>query len=158
MTATVTPEERIFALSQELEDAVALWTAGREHLQQMRADGAGVVLALLAAGAEKLLKLTLGLCTLDTEGDWPSVQVMRQRWGHQIALLDEHVGALLLSRSHLSQARPFIKVLVRSATTPSAPSCSAPCRPMPQPAVSRIWTPWPAASPPSPRRASGGTT
>lgn len=119
MTTTGAQGERIAALSYELEDAVALWAAGRAHLQQMRPDGAGVVLSLLAAGAEKLLKLTLGLSALDTEGRWPSVHVMRQRWGHRIAELDEQVRALLLERIHLSNAQPFIRALLgRTETDP----------------------------------------
>ena len=119
MNAVGVQGERVAALSYELEDAVALWKVGRKHLIEMRADGAGVVLALLSAGAEKLLKLTLGLCALDTEGSWPNVQVMRQRWGHRIAELDEQVRTMLLSRSHLSNARPFIQALLhRTATDP----------------------------------------
>lgn len=119
MKATGIQGARIAALSVEMEDAVALWTAGRAQLHQRHADGAGVVLALLAAGAEKLLKLTLGLGTLETEGSWPSVQVMRNDWGHRIAELDERVRALLRSRAQLSDARPFIHaVLDRTATDP----------------------------------------
>ncbi len=119
MTATDIEGERIAALSFELEDALALWTAGRVQLQQMRPEGAGVVLALLSAGAEKLLKLTLGLNALDTDGAWPTVQVMRTQWGHRIAALDEHVLALLRSRTTLSAAQPFITaVLDRTATDP----------------------------------------
>ena len=99
MTATGIQGERIAALSYELDNAGALWTSGRAQLLQMRPDSAGVVLALLSAGAEKLLKLTLGLHALDTVGEWPTVQVMRTHWGHRIAELDSQVLALLRSRT-----------------------------------------------------------
>jgi hypothetical protein len=109
---------RIAALSYELEDAVALLKAGREHLGQMRPSEAGVVLALLAAGSEKLLKLTLGLTDRDERGVWTTKKDML-RWSHQIAELDEHVLHRLDARAHRSAAEPYIKaVLARAAHDP----------------------------------------
>src|SRR5689334_15059916 len=109
---------RIAALSYELEDAVALLKAGREHLGQMRPSEAGVVLALLAAGSEKLLKLTLGLTDRDETGVWTTKRAMLG-WSHRIAELDEHVLHRLEARTHLSPAEPYIKaVLARAAHDP----------------------------------------
>jgi hypothetical protein len=60
-----------------------------------------VVTALLAAGAEKLLKLTIGFIRTDIErGPWPSTEITR--FGHHIPLLDETARRLI--RKYTSRA------------------------------------------------------
>jgi hypothetical protein len=51
-------------------------------------------MSLLALGAEKLLKLTIGLAHLDRDEPWPSLQQM-QRIGHRIVSADAQARSML---------------------------------------------------------------
>jgi hypothetical protein len=71
------------ALSQEIDAAGTLLRHGHAILAQYRfaARDAEAVFVCLGGGAEKLLKLTLGLIQLDVDGMWPTKATM-QRHSH----------------------------------------------------------------------------
>ena len=69
------------ALSKELDASASLLAHGVRILQ---IDGYSVldapaVLACLATGAEKLLKLTIGMMSMDANGTWPDKKTMAER-------------------------------------------------------------------------------
>jgi hypothetical protein len=72
------------ALSREIDAASSLLRHGFAILAEYRfaSRDAEPVFACLAGGAEKLLKLTFGLATLDEGGGWPSKSTM-QHAGHK---------------------------------------------------------------------------
>src|SRR5215203_5637213 len=78
------------ALSKELDAAASLLAHGVRILQ---IDGYSVldapaVLACLATGAEKLLKLTIGIVAIEESGTWPNKKTMAERYRHAILDLD----------------------------------------------------------------------
>ncbi|MEU7385068.1 MULTISPECIES: hypothetical protein [unclassified Streptomyces] len=83
----------------------------------------------LAGGAEKLLKLTLGLNELGSRGTWLEEKRMRS-FGHKIDALDEHIRKMVEARieqhhsvAHLRQvlnrvdANPYVKPILQTLTT-----------------------------------------
>src|SRR5436190_1127328 len=102
------------ALSDEVDAASSLFRHGFKILSDYRfaSRDADPVFVCLAGGAEKLLKLTLGLYTLDTSQAWPDVKTMKSQWRHQIAALDGHVRDLLRGRLHLSTAEGYMRRLL----------------------------------------------
>jgi hypothetical protein len=59
----------------------------------------------MAGGAEKLLKLTLGLYGLEVDGNWPKAAVMLA-FGHKITELNAKVERLIRSRiSQIAELR-----------------------------------------------------
>ncbi|NMO57825.1 hypothetical protein HH310_42515 [Actinoplanes sp. TBRC 11911] len=85
------------ALIRESNDAAALFSRGLEAMRTMRHDytDAVAVMSLLALGAEKMLKLTIGLVRRDQGTGWPSKDYMRQDVGHRILKADRIARPLL---------------------------------------------------------------
>ncbi|MFC3990414.1 hypothetical protein [Actinoplanes siamensis] len=54
-----------------------------------------VAMSLLALGAEKMLKLTIGMSERDQGRDWPTKKVMRENVGHRVLKADQNARALL---------------------------------------------------------------
>lgn len=81
------PGESVWALAlmQEANDAAALFGQGLAAVGRMRSDyeDAVAVMALLALGAEKMLKLTIGLNRVEQSGTWPP-KVEMIGLGHRI--------------------------------------------------------------------------
>ncbi|GGQ70220.1 hypothetical protein [Couchioplanes azureus] len=87
-------------LGNEANDAASLFTHGLRITRDIRADynDAAAAMSLLALGAEKLLKLTIGLAHLNRGEPWPSRRRMVQI-GHRVATADVEARAMLdLSR------------------------------------------------------------
>jgi hypothetical protein len=102
-------------LGNEANDAAALFTHGLRITRDIRTDYNDAVpaMSLLALGAEKLLKLTIGLADLDRGESWPSLERMK-RIGHRVATADAEARGLLdLSRGtapgHLQALRAQIQ-------------------------------------------------
>ncbi|MBU2669928.1 hypothetical protein KOI35_41105 [Actinoplanes bogorensis] len=95
MTIGLTQEQKL-SLVHECTDASALFTRGLDMLASVRDDdtGAVAVMSLLALGAEKMLKLTIGLATVDQGRPWPSKSEMRDI-GHQVLAADSAARPLL---------------------------------------------------------------
>lgn len=83
-------------LGNEANDAAALFTHGLRITRDIRTDysDAAAAMSLLALGAEKLLKLTIGLAHLDRGAQWPSLREMK-RIGHEVAAADVRARTML---------------------------------------------------------------
>ena len=113
------------ALIRECNDAASLFSRGLSATRAIRTDyiDAVVVMSLLALGAEKMLKLTIGLARRDQGEGWPPSDYMRNDIGHRVLkadqiarpLLDRHAGTApgLLDdmKSHISRDRVLSNVL-----------------------------------------------
>jgi hypothetical protein len=92
------------ALIRECNTAATLFSRGLDTVRTMRHDytDAVVAMSLLALGAEKMLKLTIGLSERDQGRNWPSKKHMRDNIGHEVLkadqtarpLLDTHAGTV----------------------------------------------------------------
>jgi hypothetical protein len=89
-------QRRTFALIQEANDAAALFSHGLAVTRAMLDDytNAVSIMSLLALGAEKMLKLTVGLAALDQSGSWPTKAEM-QAIGHRVLAADVKARATL---------------------------------------------------------------
>jgi hypothetical protein len=59
------------------------------------------VFALLSIGAEKLLRLTVGITSIEETASWPSRDFMQKKMRHRIVLLDQTARqALRRRRNH----------------------------------------------------------
>lgn len=78
------------ALAREADDAAGTFSHGLALLRRLHtsARDSAAVFALLAIGAEKMLKLAIGLTAIEDSGPWPSKHHMQNQLGHRIALLD----------------------------------------------------------------------
>jgi hypothetical protein len=103
------------ALSQEIDAASSLFRHGFAILADYRfaSRDAVPVFACLAGGAEKLLKLTFGLVTVDAGGGWPSKATM-QNAGHKIVDLNTTVRELLVARQDRSTAPGLVAELLEA--------------------------------------------
>jgi hypothetical protein len=113
------------ALIRECNDAASLFSRGLSATHTIRTDytDAVVVMSLLALGAEKMLKLTIGLAQRDQGEGWPPSDYMRHDIGHRVLkadqiarpLLNSHAGTApgLLDdmKSHISHDRVLSNVL-----------------------------------------------
>lgn len=104
------------ALSKELDAAASLLAHGVRILQ---IDGYSVldaptVLACLATGAEKLLKLTIGMVALEETGAWPDRKTMAEDYRHAILDLDRHARDAITRRIDESGAAGYIRQLLDS--------------------------------------------
>ncbi|MFI5895703.1 hypothetical protein ACIA5D_36970 [Actinoplanes sp. NPDC051513] len=83
-------------LGNEANDAAALFSHGLRVTRDIRTDysDAAAAMSLLALGAEKLLKLTIGLAYLDRGESWPSLKRMMQI-GHRIVPADVEARSML---------------------------------------------------------------
>jgi hypothetical protein len=102
--------------SKELDAAASLLAHGVRILQ---IDGYSVldapaVLACLATGAEKLLKLTIGMVTVEETGTWPDKRTMAERYRHAILDLDRNARAAIANRIDESGAPGYIRELLDS--------------------------------------------
>ncbi|MFI6833793.1 hypothetical protein ACIBG5_42240 [Kribbella sp. NPDC050241] len=77
-------KHRILPLAQEAESAAALLAHGIGLVRRIGAIEPSPMFACLAMGAEKLLKLSIGLLSWEMTGAWPSRAEMRDRLGHGI--------------------------------------------------------------------------
>ena len=77
----------------------------------------GAVFVCLASGAEKLLKLSLGLLELEVSGSWPSQQQMRTEWGHDLETMDRVARGKIYDRRHLSNAQAYLEGLLQTVET-----------------------------------------
>jgi hypothetical protein len=95
VTNGLTQEQKL-SLIQECTDASSLFTRGLDMLTSIRDDdtGAVAVMSLLALGAEKMLKLTIGLEAVGQGRSWPSKPQM-QAIGHQVLAADRAARPLL---------------------------------------------------------------
>jgi len=105
--------EQTAALSQEIDAASSLMRHGLAILTEYRfaARDAEPVLACLAGGAEKLLKLTYGLMCIDDGCQWPSKAAMRNA-GHRIVDLDDTVRGMIDERRGRGSAPGLITRLL----------------------------------------------
>jgi hypothetical protein len=104
------------ALSKELDAAASLLAHGVRILQ---IDGYSVldapaVLACLATGVEKLLKLTIGMVAIEETGIWPNQTKMKVDYRHAILNLDRDARAALTKRIDESTAPGYIHELLDS--------------------------------------------
>jgi hypothetical protein len=104
------------ALSKELDAAASLLAHG---VRILRIDGYSVldapaVLACLATGAEKLLKLTIGMVAVEETGTWPDKRTMAERYRHAILDLDHNARAAIANRIAESGAPGYIRELLDS--------------------------------------------
>ncbi|MEU5904824.1 hypothetical protein [Micromonospora sp. NPDC047527] len=84
-------------LDNEANDAAVLFSHGLAITENITRDYTAAVAAmsLLALGAEKLLKLTVGLAHLDRGNPWPRQGYMRRDIGHRVATADKTARDLL---------------------------------------------------------------
>ena len=106
------PTETV-ALSAEIDAASSLLRHGFGSLgeYEFASRDAEPTFACLAGGAEKLLKLTFGLATVDEGGGWPTKSTM-QKAGHKIVALDATVRKLIVKRQDRSTAPGLIAKLL----------------------------------------------
>lgn len=102
------------ALMSEVDGTAALL---RHSLNLLRTFGCAThdaepLLVCLAAGTEKLTKLTYGLAMADSGGQWPSQKVMRTEFGHDINRLDRVCRDLLAERTPMSSAPGYLATLL----------------------------------------------
>ncbi|MEV7962384.1 hypothetical protein [Oerskovia paurometabola] len=92
----LTTDQR-FALMFEQDSARQLLANGVHTLRDARYwdPVQDAVLTTLSIGAEKLLKISLGLIELEAHGNWPSKKFMRETWGHGTNLMDSSLRAHL---------------------------------------------------------------
>jgi hypothetical protein len=81
------------------------------HDYRFASRDAEAVFACLSGGVEKLLKLTMGVISLDEGQPWQSKATMR-RAGHRIVDLDDSVRALIAERVDHSSAPGLIRRLL----------------------------------------------
>jgi hypothetical protein len=107
---------QLAALLKELDAAASLLAHG---VRILRSDGYSVldapaILACLATGAEKLLKLTIGMVAIEETGSWPDKKTMAERYRHAILALDRHARAAIVRRIDSSGAPGYIRELLSS--------------------------------------------
>jgi hypothetical protein len=84
-------KHRILPLAQEAESAGSLLAHGIGLVRRIGAIEPSPMFACLAMGAEKLLKLSIGLLSWETTGAWPSQSEMRNRLRHGIGTMHARV-------------------------------------------------------------------
>jgi hypothetical protein len=99
------------ALAREADDAAGTFSHGLALLRRLHTSARdwAATFALLSTGAEKLLKLTVGLTHLEQTNEWPSREFMQTKMRHRIVLLDQHAGAALRDRMTLSTVPGHMK-------------------------------------------------
>jgi hypothetical protein len=73
-------------------------------------DEAAVVLTCLAAGTERLLKLTAGHLALADGEDWPGAKI--RKYGHQLNRLRSDIDALLVARVQRAESPNYVRTLL----------------------------------------------
>jgi hypothetical protein len=91
-------DSRMLTLEAEAASAASLARTGLTLLRNMGSQGdADPVLVCLSTAAEKMLKLTIGLAALETNGEWPSKAEM-QAFSHNILKLNARAMAEIATR------------------------------------------------------------
>jgi hypothetical protein len=110
--AVLTAVESV-ALSNEIDATSSLFRHGFRILETYQAPSrdAEAVFVCLAGGAEKLLKLTVGLMAAERNQDWPDKATMKAA-GHRIVELSDLVRAEIAERVDKSSAPGFINKLL----------------------------------------------
>jgi hypothetical protein len=108
----LTPAQ-LAALSHEIDATSTLFRHGYAILREYRfaARDAEAVFVCLAGGAEKLLKLSVGLTALEDGRGWPAQAAMKNA-GHRITQLDETVRSLIVARRERSSVPGLITKLL----------------------------------------------
>jgi hypothetical protein len=108
------PAETV-ALSDEIDAASSLFRHGFVILADycFASRDAEPVFACLSGGAEKLLKLSFGLMTIDDGRAWPSKATMKDA-GHKIVDLNATVRSLLVTRQGRSTAPGLVAHLLEA--------------------------------------------
>ena len=88
------------ALSKEADDATGLFSHGLALLRRLHTSvrDSAAVFALLSTGAEKLLKLAVGITSIEETAKWPSRNFMQKKMRHRILLLDQTAREALRRR------------------------------------------------------------
>ena len=94
-------------LATELQSATNLLRDGRNTLRAMTyaSRGTDSVYALLSLGAEKLLKVSIGLAGLEATGEWPSKQL--RAFSHGVIDLDDEVRSLMKLNASRAEHRGY---------------------------------------------------
>lgn len=89
----------MLVLENETTAAKSLARQGLRLLESLdnAAENSGPVLACLSSAAEKVLKLTIGLASLDSTGSWPSVKQMKG-FDHDVVALNQAARDVCLGR------------------------------------------------------------
>ncbi|MGH2544704.1 MAG: hypothetical protein ACRDIB_18080 [Ardenticatenaceae bacterium] len=100
------------AFDGEAASSIALMGHGLRVLMgpSWMVDEAAVVLTCLAAGTERLLKLTVGHMALADGEEWPGDQI--RQYGHHIARLRGDVDALLVTHMRRATGSKYIDSLL----------------------------------------------
>ena len=98
-------------LDREANDAACLFSHGLAATSRIRHDyhDAVAAMSLLALGAEKMLKLTIGIQRVCLTGVWPSKNYMR-RIGHRVERADRR--ARLLLDGNRGEAHGYVQELM----------------------------------------------
>lgn len=118
MTTTAIPLSKVRALSEEIDAARSLLYHGLTILVSYTyaSRDADALFVCLASGAEKLLKLSAGMESLETAGTWPS-KTMMMGWGHDIVELDRYVRGLIIQHAGRSTAPGLIAELLAAVNS-----------------------------------------
>ena len=104
------------ALQIECDAAAALFRQGFRCLQDYRfaLTDAEPLFVCWAGGAEKLLKLTIGLSRLSHGREWPTKEEMRRKYGHDLVALNNAVVEIIESDKARSTVEPYLMRLCAS--------------------------------------------
>jgi hypothetical protein len=104
MSDPLLSRQQVVALARETDDAAGTFSHGLALLRRLHtsARDSAAMFALLSTGAEKLLKLTVGITHLEQTNEWPSREFMQTKMRHRIVLLDQHAGTALRDGISLS--------------------------------------------------------
>jgi hypothetical protein len=70
------------------------------------------LLTVASIGCEKVLKMTVGLLHVESAGAWPSKNIMRTDYGHDVVLLDQVCRDLMRGRIQLAVAPGYVEELL----------------------------------------------
>lgn len=109
----MTPDPRPFALIREADTTTALLGEGLAMLvrEGWRSGAGAPAWTCLASGAERLMKLTIGLTAEAVGKPWPSAEI-RNIYGHRLSALRPEVDRALGERITDAAAPPYIRALV----------------------------------------------
>jgi hypothetical protein len=105
------------ALAREIDSTFSLLSAADRNIQQLQSlsDDIDPLMACLAAGVERLLKLVHGLATVETTGCWPSKKEMQHTLNHKISDLDRIGRGHIVAGLEQSVHRVYVEGLLTKA-------------------------------------------
>lgn len=105
------PTQPWMLLVTEIDAAAALLDHTDAILRTIRFNNKHLepLLTVWSIGAEKLLKLTIGMVYTEEHGTWPSVQTMRNEYGHDITNLDAVCRGLIADRLDAATYRAVVQ-------------------------------------------------